>query len=175
MTLTGYGVNSVSPAPKVWNGVGPVVEQVKAKLYGKLNPSDEVRRNVAELVSGDVFQGKVAISIAGCTGREACQVITKLVAEVIVWETKAARQHAALQMITALPEAAPEPGTTCTVCLEDCPGHPCAISAAADAQWSRLPCGHHTHSLCLQEWATRNPSCPVCRAPLQSGPASDDE
>lgn len=48
------------------------------------------------------------------------------------------------------------PDDSCAICLE--PRTP-AMTAA--------PCGHVFHPECLEEWARRSPTCPLCRSDLE--------
>lgn len=42
----------------------------------------------------------------------------------------------------------------CTVCHENYTSAPF---------YKQLPCGHQFHSMCINEWLSRNTKCPVCR------------
>lgn len=43
----------------------------------------------------------------------------------------------------------------------------CAICLEPHARGSvRVPCGHSFHAACIEEWARRARSCPVCRADI---------
>lgn len=44
----------------------------------------------------------------------------------------------------------------CAICLD----------AHARAGSVRVPCGHSFHSVCIEEWARRARTCPVCRADI---------
>ena len=67
----------------------------------------------------------------------------------------------------------------CSVCLEPMTSPVAAVTsmlpprAAArvagfcGAALRRTPCGHAFHSTCLERWAVRLATCPVCRGPLR--------
>ena len=44
--------------------------------------------------------------------------------------------------------------TTCSICCED---------FMNNDEVRILPCNHYYHNNCIQEWLTKNPSCPMCR------------
>ena len=45
---------------------------------------------------------------------------------------------------------------TCAICLD----------AHRSTGSVRVPCGHSFHSACIEEWARRARTCPVCRADI---------
>lgn len=53
----------------------------------------------------------------------------------------------------------PDDDEECSICLD----HP------TRAEWVRLPqCTHSFHRVCIQQWLTHAPTCPICIRPLPS-------
>ena len=52
------------------------------------------------------------------------------------------------------------PDGACSICLTE--------FAETDLQAVRLACGHTFHLHCLSEWTALSPSCPLCRAELET-------
>lgn len=44
----------------------------------------------------------------------------------------------------------------------------CVICQSDGLVFKTLPCGHHFHRGCVQQWLRKNPTCPLCRAPTFS-------
>ena len=56
-------------------------------------------------------------------------------------------------------------------------GDQCAICRETMKEATKLPCGHCFHLSCLHSWIhhrTSQATCPSCRSPIGSSPASDD-
>ena len=55
----------------------------------------------------------------------------------------------------------------CAICMESLPGNDCLNL--------QLPChpGHIFHKNCIDDWAEKNASCPLCRAALRKSPRSN--
>jgi len=73
-------------------------------------------------------------------------------------------QGAAKPLIDALPAVCFSHGSlgddvSCAVCLCD---------YTEGSVLRRLPCGHHFHRCCADEWLRRNKQCPLCRCPIDS-------
>ena len=49
-----------------------------------------------------------------------------------------------------------------------------AAAAAPRPQCHRLECGHSFHRQCIRRWLQRNPSCPLCRRPIDAAAAEAD-
>jgi len=63
-------------------------------------------------------------------------------------------QIAVLGEVHFCPSLVDKMGTECSVCLTDyCKGD----------VLRRLPCGHHFHCQCVDEWLSQNKLCPLCR------------
>ena len=56
-----------------------------------------------------------------------------------------------------------EANKECCVCLE---------SHSIGSNATRLPCGHLFHRPCIENWITKNCTCPVCRFELETDNAS---
>eukprot|EP01059_Diplonema_ambulator_P012476 TRINITY_DN2280_c0_g1_i1.p1 TRINITY_DN2280_c0_g1~~TRINITY_DN2280_c0_g1_i1.p1 ORF type:complete len:157 (+),score=21.70 TRINITY_DN2280_c0_g1_i1:61-531(+) len=150
-------VAASNTAPTQWGQVGMVVSQVKDRLLEKLVPNGDkdIMAGVEERLCGE-FAAKVQQAVCGKPAKEACDIITKTVLNVIVSEVKISKQRKATAQVTGLPICTPDHHTTCTVCLED-------AACSTNGVWTQLSCGHQMHQTCLVQWAERTPSCPLCR------------
>lgn len=52
--------------------------------------------------------------------------------------------------------------TTCVICQSD---------TIQGEEWKVLPCGHGFHPVCIDQWLTRNNTCPTCRRALPTAPS----
>lgn len=68
-------------------------------------------------------------------------------------EAASPHQIAALELVPFTPKLFEEPGASCAVCLSD---------FAKGDQLRRLPCGHHFHKRCCDQWLQRSKRCPLC-------------
>lgn len=69
-------------------------------------------------------------------------------------------QIAAVPLVRFSRDLFSEPGASCAVCLSEyCDGE----------RLRRLPCGHHFHRRCADEWLRRSKKCPLCVRPIDEG------
>ncbi len=53
--------------------------------------------------------------------------------------------------------------TECTICLE-----PLEEEEEEEEKIYKLNCDHKYHTECIMRWLTTNPTCPLCRAPIDA-------
>ena len=53
---------------------------------------------------------------------------------------------------------------TCAICLED------IVKDSPEKQYYTLNCKHVYHLDCITRWLYQNPTCPMCREPIDSDP-----
>lgn len=70
-----------------------------------------------------------------------------------------AEQIEALQTLCFAPGVVEESDASCAVCLSE---------YTTGEHLRRLPCGHHFHCHCADEWLHRNKQCPLCRQDLDT-------
>ena len=148
-------------APQIWGNLGPVVDQVKRRLFERLQDRMEgdVKSNIEQRI-GDEFKQKIAGAVGGKNAQEACKMITKVLLEVMNSEIAAAKQRENLKNITRLETTRSPPcDTVCSVCLDD--------ECSECETWSILPCSHIIHQHCLMKWVERTPACPLCRCRIE--------
>lgn len=49
----------------------------------------------------------------------------------------------------------------------------CFTNVQKVTQVKTLSCGHDFHMKCVWKWIVKNPSCPICREPVDKLPAYD--
>lgn len=76
-------------------------------------------------------------------------------------EAATPEQIALLPLVTFSDKLFPEKGTSCAVCLSDFARGECL---------RRLPCRHHFHRRCADQWLVRSKRCPLCMQGIDVSP-----
>lgn len=83
-------------------------------------------------------------------------------------EAATPQEIATLPSVSFSPQLFSEPGASCSVCLSEYELGECL---------RRLPCGHHFHRHCCDEWLRRSKRCPLCVQAIDevrlSGPSAE--